>query len=451
MNKKVLLVEDDDLHRTMVSGALEKNGYDVCSVDSGQGALLAMQEDSFIVALLDIRLPDSDGFQLLASLHDLQPDCHAVMMTGEASIESAVRAMQEGAFDYLAKPFRTELLLMKFARIFAWHDLTEENRALRSGIDHGMVGTSRELKVFLDSLKGAAESEATLLLLGETGTGKELAADFVHQLGFRKEGPFIKVNCGAIPESLLEVELFGCVKGAFTGADKSRPGVLEQAHGGTLFLDEIGEIPPAMQVKLLRVMQELIVTRIGDDKTTPADFRLVAATHRDLEELRELGQLREDFFFRLNVVPLTVPPLRSRRSDVPLLINHFVDLHSARHRKTAIEFSPESLEILQSYNFPGNVRELENLVERLQVMHPGSEILPRNLPEHIRQTATASSKRSRCFPTELPLREAVKDFEMQFIQFILEEENGNRTRTAKRLGISRKTLWEKMAGTVTDK
>jgi DNA-binding NtrC family response regulator len=372
------------------------------------------------------------------------------MMTGEASIESAVRAMKEGAFDYLPKPFRTEMLLMKLERIFAWRDLTEENRRLRETHDQDIVGTCRPLLEFLKSLKSAADSEITLLLLGETGTGKELAADYVHKHSFRKDGPLIKVNCGAIPESLLEVELFGCVKGAYTGADRSRPGMLEQAHGGTLFLDEIGEIPTNMQVKLLRALQEKEITRIGGEKTSPADFRLVAATHRDLDELRDSGVIREDFFFRLNVVPLTIPPLRSRRADIPLLLNHFVARQAARHRKEPVQFAPETVELLQNYHFPGNVRELENLVGRLQVMLPGEILLPRHLPENIREATASNGSRIQCFRMELPLREAVRDFEVQFIKYVLAEEGGSRTNAARRLGISRKTLWEKLSEDVTD-
>lgn len=450
MNKRILLVEDDELHSAMVAGALEKNGYEVCSAESCRTAIACMQAETFAVALLDIRLPDGDGFELLASLRDYQPECHAVMMTGEASIESAVRAMKEGAFDYLAKPFRTELMLMKLSRILAWHELTEENRLLRGEREHGMVGTSRSLQDFLKSLKSAAESEATILLIGETGTGKELAADFIHKHSFRQQGPLVKVNCGALPESLLEVELFGCIKGAYTGADRARPGVLEQAHGGTLFLDEIGEIPTSMQVKLLRAIQARQVMRVGAEKLSPADFRLVAATHRDLDELREAGRMRDDFFFRLNVVPLSVPPLRARRSDIPPLISHFVERHAMRHRKAPIHFDTETLELLQNYNFPGNVRELENLVERLQVMLPGEMVQPRHLPESIRRVVQPTPGRAQCFRTELPLREAVKDFEIQFIKQVLAEEGDSRTRAAARLGVSRKTLWEKLTGDVSE-
>jgi len=449
MYKCILLVEDDELHGAMIAGALEKNGYKVCLAQDCQSALVAMQTQTFIVALLDIRLPDGDGFGLLATLQQQQPDCLTIMMTGEASIESAVRAMKEGAFDYLAKPFRTELLLMKLSRLFAWHELTEENRQLRGDTDHGMIGTSRSLQEFLKTLKGAAESEATVLLLGETGTGKELAADYVHLHSFRKTGPLVKVNCGAIPESLLEVELFGCIKGAYTGADRARAGMLEQANGGTLFLDEIGEIPTTMQVKLLRAMQEKEITRLGDEKSTHADFRLVAATHRDLDELRNSGQIREDFFFRLNVVPLTLPPLRSRRQDIPLLLNHFVTMQAALHRKQPIRFAAETVELLQTYHFPGNVRELQNLIERLQVMMPGELIQPRHLPGMLREVLCGNVSRVQCFRTELPLREAVRDFEVQFIKQVLDEEGGSRTNSAKRMGISRKTLWDKLTDGVT--
>lgn len=449
MERKILLVEDDDLHRAMINGALEKNGYEVSSAVSGQEAMNAIMNEPFNVALLDIRLPDIDGFELLHTLGQQQPDCLVMMMTGQASIESAVRAMKEGAFDYLTKPFRTELLLIKLDRIFAWQELTQENRRLRETAEHGMVGTSRPLQDFLKSLKSAAESEATLLLLGETGTGKELAADYLHKNSFRQQGPLVKINCGALPENLLEVELFGCIKGAFTGADRARPGLLEQAHKGTLFLDEIGEIPINMQVKLLRAIQDRQVTRIGSDQPSPADFRLIAATHRDLEELRQTGHIRDDFFFRLNVIRLTVPPLRARRADIPLLISHFVDTQSLLHRKEAIKFTPEALELLQHYNFPGNVRELENLVERLQVMLPGEIISPRHLPEGIRDSGHFTGKRVQCFKTDLPLREAVKDFEVQFIKHVLSEENNSRTKAAKRLGISRKTLWDKLSDDVS--
>lgn len=448
--KDILLVEDDDLHRAMVAGALVKNGYSVDSATTGQEAMRAISERYFTVALLDIRLPDSDGFEILGFLMQHQPDCLVLMMTGQASIDSAVRAMKEGAYDYLAKPFRTELLLMKLDRIRAWRSLSDENRRLKESAEHGLIGTSCALRKFLKSLKIAAESEVSILLLGETGTGKELAADYIHENSFRKDKPLVKVNCGALPESLLEVELFGCVKGAYTGADRTRAGMLEQAHGGTLFLDEIGEIPQSMQVKLLRALQEKKVTRIGDDRTTQADFRLVAATHRDLDELRTSGLIRDDFFFRLNVVSLTLPPLRARRTDIPLLLQHFVAQQAVLHRKQPIRFDLETIELLQAYHYPGNVRELQNVVERLQVMLPGELIQPRHLPEELRKTLCGNGGRSQSFRTELPLREAVKDFEVQFIRQVLAEEGESRTSAAKRLGISRKTLWEKLANDVTN-
>ncbi len=270
-------------------------------------------------------------------------------------------------------------------------------------------------------------------------------ADFIHNLSSAKEGPLVKVNCGAIPETLLEAELLGYEKGAFTGADRQHRGFLEQADGGTLFLDEIGEIPHAMQVKLLRALQERKIRRIGSEATVPVSFRLVAATHRDFKLLRDEGVIRKDFFYRLNVVPLTIPPLRKRGGDIPLLVNHFIAKYASRYAKPPIRLRPEALERLQAYGYPGNVRELENLIERLQVLFPGREIACRDLPSEFLGTAGEGSEVFQCFRTELPLKEAVRDFERRFIQRVLEEEGDNRTAAARRLKISRKNLWEKLA------
>jgi transcriptional regulator with PAS, ATPase and Fis domain len=301
------------------------------------------------------------------------------------------------------------------------------------------------MRRFLATLENVADTLATVLLQGESGTGKELAADLLHALSPRKEGPLVKVNCGAIPESLLESELFGYEKGAFTGAERTRRGYLEQADGGTLFLDEIGEIPHAMQVRLLRVLQDRRVQRLGSEAPVTADFRLIAATHRKIEELRESGAIREDFFYRLNVIPLTLPALRERKEDIPLLLDHFIRRYSAMHSKPPIRLSAEVLDLLQRQTFPGNVRELQNLIERLQVLQPGAEILPRHLPPEYRRPTENGSEVIQCFRTELSLREALQEFETRFIERVLQEEGGNRTGAARRLGISRKNLWEKLS------
>ncbi len=446
MNPAILLVEDDELHLEMLQEVLTDNGYAVTAARSGQQAADALGSGRFPVALIDIRLPDVNGMSLLQLLLDRQPECAVLMMTGQATVEAAVDAMKQGAYDYLAKPFRTELLLLKLQRLCQLKQIEAENRRLRrQGQDSGIIGDSAALRRFMAAAQNAADTDATVLLRGESGTGKELAAEFIHQASSRRQGPLVKVNCGAIPESLLESELFGAEKGAFTGADRSRRGYLEQAQGGTLFLDEIGEIPQNMQVKLLRVLQDGKVQRLGSETTVVVDFRLVAATHRDLDELREEGIIREDFFYRLNVVPLHLPPLRQRREDIPLLVDHFIGKYASRYGKDPIRLSPESFELLLRYPFSGNVRELENLIERLQVLAPGTEITPRLLPEPLRKNAESGGDVIQCFRTDLPLREALRDFELRFIARVLDEEGGNRTAAAKRLGISRKSLWEKLS------
>jgi DNA-binding NtrC family response regulator len=442
----ILLVEDDPVHREMVAEALADRGYPVTAAENGQQAADALGAGEFAVALVDIRLPDVDGLALLELIQQRQPHCPVLLMTGQATVEAAVDAMRKGAHDYLAKPFRMELLFLKLTRLLHLRALERENRKYRDILPPGgMVGRSRGLRQFLAAAENVAGTSATVLILGESGTGKELAADFIHQRSPRKDHPLIKVNCGAIPENLLESELFGFEKGAFTGADRLRRGYLEQAHGGTLFLDEIGEISPAMQVKLLRVLQDRRIRRLGGEASIPADFRLVAATHRDLDELRATGAIREDFFYRLNVIPLTLPPLRERREDIPLLLAHFAAKFAALHARPAIHFSPEALDLLQRYPFPGNVRELENLVERLLVLSAGDEVTPGRLPAEIRRAGEQVSDVIQCFRTDLPLREAMHNFEARFIQRVLEEEGGNRTAAARRLGISRKNLWEKLS------
>ena len=446
MNPTILLVEDDEIHLEMLQEVLMDKGYQVTPARDGQQAADALSSENFQVALLDIRLPDVSGMSLLQVIRERSPECIVLMMTGQATIEAAVEAMKQGAYDYLAKPFRTELLLLKLQRLLHVQQIEAENRRLRQNEPaSGIIGESPALLRFMTAARNAGETDATVLLQGESGTGKELAAQFIHQNSPRRDAPLIKVNCGAIPEGLLESELFGAEKGAFTGADRNRRGYLEQAHGGTLFLDEIGEIPHTMQVKLLRVLQDGKIQRLGSERVLDADFRLIAATHRDMEELREEGRIREDFFYRLNVVPLTLPPLRRRREDIPPLINHFIGKYANRYGKDSIRLTPESFELLLRYPFPGNVRELENLIERLQVLAPGEKIPPRLLPEPMRRCAEGGSDVIQCFRTELPLREALRDFELRFITRVLEEENGNRTAAAKRMSISRKSLWEKLS------
>ncbi len=443
---KILLVEDELVHLEMLSEVLTDNGYLVVPAKDGQEAADALAANRFSVALIDIRLPDVNGLSLLDLILSQQPECTILMMTAQATVEAAVEALKKGAYDYLAKPFRTELLLLKLKRLFQIQQIEAENRSLRQKDQgSGIIGDSAPLRKFLAATRSAASTDATILLQGESGTGKELAADFIHQISPRRNKPLIKVNCGAIPETLLESELFGTEKGAFTGADQSRRGYLEQAHEGTLFLDEVGEIAQSMQVKLLRVLQDGVIRRLGSEKPIKINFRLIAATHRDLAELRDEGTIREDFFYRLNVIPLHLPPLRQRRDDIPLLANYFIEKYAARYAKDPIRLSIETYEQLQNCPLPGNIRELENLIERLQVLAPGKEITPGMLPEQLRRSPDGSGEIIQCFRTDQPLKDAVRDFEQRFIALVLNNEGGNRTAAAQRLGISRKSLWEKLS------
>lgn len=441
---RILVVEDDPLFASMLLEALAGSGYETTHAETAAEALAAVSRREYDAALLDVRLPDADDLGLFRALREGQPRCSVLIMTGHASVEAAVEAMREGASDYLAKPFPTEVLLLKLQRLFRARRTEEELAALRARApEEGFAGRSRKVLRLLETVRSVAATDATVFIQGESGTGKELVADLLHRYSLRQEGPLIKVNCGAVPEPLMESELFGHEKGAFTGAERRRRGMLEQASGGTLFLDEVGEIPPSMQIKLLRALQDRRLRRLGGEEEIPVDFRLVAATNRDAQELVRSGDLREDFYFRLSVVPISVPPLRERADDIPLLLEHFVGKYSRSHGLEPVRFSAEAAEALLAYPWPGNVRELQNLVERLQVLHPGAEIRPRDLPSEIRGKRPAAGMLFAAVPTRLPLREAVGRFERQFIDAVVEEEGGNKAAAARRLGVARETLWKK--------
>jgi DNA-binding NtrC family response regulator len=441
MGNRILLVEDEPIHLRMLSEALDGEGYLVDGVESGQQALDLLAAQEYATAVFDIRLPDIDGFELLKFSLQQQPGCPVLMMTGQASVSAAVEAMRIGAFDYLAKPFRMELLLLKLQRLLKFRRLTlDQQRSVDQG---GMVGQSPALQQLLRDLRRAGPSGATVLLCGETGCGKELAARFLHKLSSRSAQALVAVNCAAIPAGLLEAELFGYEKGAFTDAVRRHKGFLEQASGGTLFLDEIGEISPPMQVKLLRVLEERELMRLGGQQVIPVDFRLIAATHRDLDQRVQSGQLRQDFYYRINVVPLSLPPLRDRLEDLPLLLDHFIDKFSRRAGAPPVQLSPSIVQQLCHYHYPGNIRELENLVERLQILYPGQKITIAHLPPEY-AVGDHPSEMIQWFRTDLNLKQARRHFEKRFIELVLREEGGSRTRTAQRLGISRKNLWERM-------
>ncbi len=455
INKPSILVVDDDIgHRLMLEALLGKWGYQVQSAANGVQAVEKIKEGPFDVVLMDIRMPDMDGITALKEIKNYNPAVPVVLMTAYSAVESAVEALKSGAYDYLLKPLDFDVLKLTLNRTLEHSQLKAENSQLRAETrgNRTIVGNSPAIRRMLDMIETVAPSEATVLITGKSGTGKELVARSIHQLSARSDGPWVAVNCAALSENLLESELFGHEKGAFTGADKRREGRFLQASGGTLFLDEIGEIPLQMQVKLLRALQQREIQRVGSDETIAVDVRIVAATNRDLlEEVRE-GRFREDLYYRLNVVSIAVPSLAERKEDIPLLAQHFLNIHGQRNRKEIKGFTPLAMDMLIRYDWPGNVRELENAVERAVVLLCGQYISDRELPQAIVEAyrpepetpAPSHMERTgetREFPSSLV---TLEDMERDFIIRTVRECGDNKSEAAKRLGISRKTLHTKL-------
>lgn len=457
----ILVVDDDDGHRLMLEALLARWNYRVTSAVNGREAVSRVREGPFDAVLMDIRMPDMDGISALRSIRDYNPAVPVVLMTAYSAVETAVEALKSGAYDYLIKPLDFDVLKLTLARTLEHSQLKTENRHLReqNRAERSIVGNSSAIRHLLDMIEAVAPSEATVLITGKSGTGKELVARSIHRLSPRHAGPWVAVNCAALSENLLESELFGHEKGSFTGADRRRDGRFLQASGGTLFLDEIGEISPLMQVKLLRVLQQREIQRVGGDRTLPVDVRIVAATNRDLmEEIRE-GRFREDLYYRLNVVSVTVPSLQERREDIPLLAQHFLNIYSLQSRKKIKGFTPLAMDMMIRYDWPGNVRELENAVERAVVLLVGAYISERELPRAVTEAyrpapghaepddeATASPPEAALLSsmTKEEKPTTLDAMERLFILQTLRETGDNKSEAAKRLGISRKTLHTKL-------
>jgi len=445
---KLLIVEDDPQFGGALREALEGAGYTTRLSRSGMEALEAVTEESFDLIIQDIHLPDADGLEILAESLRRRPGCKALVMTGFATVDRAVEAMKLGACDFLAKPFPMEVLMVKLQKALKLREMELELDSLRGSASElrRIISCSPAMRSLMETVRSVAVTDATVLITGESGTGKELVADTVHALSRRSGRPHVKLNCAAIPEGLIESELFGVEKGAFTGADRSREGYLEKADGGSLFLDEIGEMPLLLQGKLLRVLEEKVVFRVGGCRGYRADFRLITATNRKLWDMvREKG-FREDLYYRLNVVPVTVPPLRERREDIPLLIAHFQRCPRSATGLEPVAFAPETLDFLCNYDYPGNVRELMNIVEQLSILHPGETIKMRHLPVSLGKGALVG-KIFESFPLDRPLRDAVSEFENRYIEKVLSKTSGNKSLAARILGLSRKVLWEKLKRT----
>lgn len=441
---KMLIVEDDPLFGGALKEVLGGAGYLLRLAVSGAEALEAVTEESFDLVVQDIKLPDADGLDILQEIISRQPHCGAIVMTGYGTVDSAVRAMKLGAFDFLTKPFPMEMLFLKiesFLELKSMGKVTAKHPEEKSPFPE-IITRSPAMRAALEIAAKVAGTAASVLLQGESGSGKELVAEAIHRASERRSGPFIQVNCAAIPATLIESELFGVEKGAFTGADKGRPGYIEMASGGTLFLDEIGELPLELQGKLLRVLEEKGVARLGGTAFRSLDFRLICATNRNLADMVKLREFRNDLFFRVNVVLVNIPPLRERREDIPLLLAHFLGRYCPDPAAKP-EFTPAALEILSHHNYPGNVRELKNIVERISLLQPGERILPHHLPPELQVPGVIGST-YEVFTVGKPLKEAVAEFEKRYIQKVTHYAGGHKTLAAKMLGLSRKVVWEKL-------
>ena len=446
---KVLVIDDEPLMRVSITDTLKGQGHPVRSAEDGAQGIQMLREDSYDVLITDLRLPKYDGLQILQECKKVSPDTTVILITAYATVESAVGAMKQGAYDYLTKPFIMDELLFMIERLIREKQLVWENQRLRQEISQSyaledLVGKSPPMQELFNLINILAKTDSTTLIQGETGTGKELVARAIHQRSPRQNCPLIKVNCAAIPESLLETELFGHEKGAFTSAIKEKKGKFELAEGGSIFLDDIDDLPLSLQGKLLRVLQEKEYERVGGTETIKINVRVISATKRDLKAEVEKGVFRDDLFYRLNVVPMVLPPLRDRREDIPLLVQHFLARYNARTGKKIKSISPEGLSPLLGYHYPGNVRELENIMERAVVLCPPDqdEIPAQCLPPELQGTSTAP----RTLPREgfRPLNDAIKEYEKDYIRQVLRACNGQKGRAAERLGISRKCLWEKI-------
>jgi len=423
--------------RIILEDALRQQGYEVSSCESGRCGMTELYADTYNLVITDVRLPDMNGIDLMREIKKTNYDAEVIVITAYGTIKDAVDAMKLGAFDYITKPFYLDEFSLIVKRAIDVMTLREENIRLRKNLSEcycypNIIGESAEMKTVFDLIGKVARTDSSVLILGESGTGKELVASTIHYQSGRKDSPLIKVNCAALPENLIESELFGYEKGAFTGALKRKMGRFELADGGTVFLDEIGDLPLSTQVKLLQVLQDGTFERLGGIDSVTVDIRVISATNRILEEDVRNNRFREDLYYRLNVIPFTIPPLRKRREDILLLVEHFISRSGKR-----IRFNEESMRLLGAYDFPGNVRELENIIERCIALSDGKVIKKDSLPAHLLKKRVGVQS----LPT---LSEIAATAEKEHIKSIIHSTGGNRTKAAELLGINRKTLWEKM-------
>jgi DNA-binding NtrC family response regulator len=449
---RILIVDDDDLSRSNLAESLTSYGHEVTAVADGQEAMDAFAEDKYDLVVTDLRMPHVNGLELLKFLKEVSPEIVVIMITGYGTVDSAVNAMKLGAFDYITKPLKDDLVKLTVTRALSYARLKEENVLLRDSLrekyDFGkMIGYSDCIRKVFEIIEKVASTDSTVVIYGESGTGKELVARAIHFNSNRKNFPLVPVNCGAIPEDLLESELFGHEKGAFTGAIRNRVGRFELAQGGTIFLDEIGDMSPALQVKVLRVIQERQFERIGGVKTINADVRIITATNQNLEKAVQEKKFREDLFYRINVIPVHLPPLRERGADIPIMANHFLQKFNKLKNKNVATITPEAMDRFLAYPWPGNVRELENLIEMLVVMKEEGTIGIDDLPPKILNAQQGEEE--PLVNIEMPeegvsFNDIVSQFERELLVKALKKSGGIKNRAAKYLNLNRTTLVEKL-------
>jgi len=445
--ESILVIDDEEVMRDVLGTLLTQAGYKVTLAESGQVGLATARKHSFDAAIVDVMLPDMGGLEVLDELKRNDPEEVVLVITAFASVETAIQAMKRGAFDYVTKPFKHEELLHTLRNALHQRRLQDENRQLRTALRaqgkfSSIVGKSPKMLEVFGLITQAAPSRSTILVVGESGTGKELVAKAVHANSPRADKPFIVVNSGSLPHELLESNLFGHVKGAFTGAVYTKKGLFELADKGTLFFDEIGNIPLETQAKLLRVMQEREFMRLGGVDTVKVDVRLVAATNIDLRQAVEEGRFREDLYYRLNVIAVQLPPLRHRKEDIPALVNHFVEKYAAENGRAKVEVTPEALQVLMDYDWPGNVRELENVIERGVVLSPDGRIGRELIPEHVRAHPVFHLPPMVVPPEGINLKDVISGFERRLIESTLESTGGVQKEAARLLGLKPTTLNE---------
>ena len=444
----ILIVDDEKNYLVVLEALLSGEGYEILTTDSAMAALETVREADIDLVITDMKMPGMNGMALLEECKQLKPDIPVIMMTAYGTIEMAVEAMKKHAYDYIQKPFENEQLKLTIRKALENSRLVKENRLLTQALSDrfrcgNMVGKSKPMLKIYDLIEKVAPSSASLLITGPSGTGKELIAKAVHYQSHRKNRPFVSVNCGALTETLLESELFGHEKGAFTGAAAMKKGRFEWADQGTLFLDEVGDMPPSLQVKLLRVLQEMEFERVGGTRSITVDVRVISASNRNIKEDVAQGRFREDLFYRLDVIHIEVPPLRERPDDIPLLVKHFVDKYQGDKGEYAIKLSPEAWKALYAYGWPGNVRELENVIERAVVLHSGELITVDDLPEALLERK-AEFDVARFIPPDIPLPKALEQIEEKMIRRALAQCNNVQAHAAESLGITKSLIQHKM-------